>query len=70
MNRKYRVRKEVRKFESGREEIWFIPEHKPWYWPFWRGYGLTSLYSIEPAEYRTEEEAWKCINNVKDKTLI
>jgi hypothetical protein len=72
MKKQYRVRKEIRKFESGREEIWFIPEWK-WFL-FWRGYGLTSFYSTdystEPAEYKTEKEAWKCINTVKDKTLI
>ncbi len=71
MKHKYRVRKEIRKFESGREEIWFIPEHRYRFLPFWRRYARTTFFGIEElCEYKTEYEAWNCINTVKDKTVI
>ncbi len=68
----YRVKKVVKVYETRREETVYIPQHKSTWWPFWQCYMENSyvIFKRIPVERADEEDAWKVINDVRDKTLL
>lgn len=42
---KYRIKKETYKNENGHVTIWYYPQHKHWWCPWWHNYGTFDIYS-------------------------
>lgn len=63
---KYRIKKETYIDSNGALIIWYYPQHKHWWCPWWYNYGTFDTYS-DYVSFSILEDAEKYLKWVKSK---